>query len=37
MDITIDISYDVMLEAYLLDIFCACIWHVIEIHIGTCS
>jgi hypothetical protein len=34
---SIDISYDVLLEAYLLDFFGACIWHVGELHIGTCS
>jgi hypothetical protein len=34
---SIYISYDVLLEAYLLDVFGACIWHVIELHIGTCS
>jgi hypothetical protein len=34
---SIDISYDVLLEAYLLDVFGACIWHVVELHIGTCS
>jgi hypothetical protein len=33
---SIDISYDVFLEAYLLDVFGACIWNVFEIHIGTC-
>jgi hypothetical protein len=32
---SINISYGVLLEAYLLEVFGSCIWHVVELHIVT--